>query len=288
MMATTERASLAFGALGGDPWVPEPVRIQRVVRETADTFTLQFDAAKQVRPFAPGQFNMLYLFGVGEVAISISGDPAEAGSLVHTIRAVGTVTTAMRGLKRGDALGIRGPFGNGWPMQEAIGKDVLLVAGGLGIAPLRPALYHLMRHRSEYRAATVLAGARSPSELVYRKQIDRWQRRADLTTRVTVDHAGADWTGAVGVVTALLERVPIDADRTIAMICGPEVMMRFTARALAARGVPGACMFLSLERNMKCALRFCGHCQYRESFLCHDGPVLRFDRIESLLARREI
>jgi NAD(P)H-flavin reductase len=276
------------GEAGRSPWVPEPVRIQRIVRETADTFTLRFDVKERRWGFAPGQFNMLYLFGVGEVAVSISGDPAEPESLVHTIRAVGTVTTAMKAVTRGNALGIRGPYGSGWPLQEATGKDVLVVAGGLGLAPLRPVVYYLLRHRSDFGRVTILIGARSPSDLVYRKEIDRWRRRADLNTRVIVDHAGPDWTGPVGVVTVLLDQIPIDPTKTLAMICGPEVMMRFTARALAARGVSLERMFLSLERNMKCALRFCGHCQYRESFLCHDGPVLRFDRIESLLGAREI
>jgi NAD(P)H-flavin reductase len=268
--------------------VPEPVRILRTVRETADTFTLHFDVKERRWAFAPGQFNMLYLFGVGEVAISISGDPGEPESLVHTIRAVGTVTTAMKAVKRGGALGIRGPYGRGWPVQEAVGQDVLVIAGGLGLAPLRPVVYHLLRQRPQFRNVTILAGARSPADLIYRKEVDRWRRRGDVTADVIVDHAGPDWTGPVGVVTALLDRLPIDGPRTVAMICGPEVMMRFTARTLAARGVPPERMFLSLERNMRCALRFCGHCQYRESFLCQDGPVLRFDRIEGLLGRREI
>jgi NAD(P)H-flavin reductase len=269
-------------------WIPEPVRVRRVHRETADTFTLHFDVKPGGCRFTPGQFNMLYLFGVGEVPISISGDPGEAEALVHTIRAVGTVTTAMKVVKRGSTLGIRGPYGNGWPVEEALGKDVVVVAGGLGIAPLRSLVYHLMRRRSEYGAVTIVVGARSPEDIVYRAEIERWRRRADATVHVAVDHAGPDWTGAVGVVTALLERVPIRADRTIAMTCGPEVMMRFTARALLGHGVPAERIFLSLERNMKCALGFCGHCQYRESFICRDGPVLRLDRIQSLLWQREI
>jgi NAD(P)H-flavin reductase len=269
-------------------WLPEPVRVVRVRPETADTFTLHFDTKPRGCRFTPGQFNMLYLFGVGEVPISISGDPAEPQDLVHTIRAVGTVTTAMKAVKRGGVIGIRGPYGSGWPIQEAVGKDVLLVAGGLGIAPLRPVAYHLMRQRQDYGAVTILVGARSPADLVYRGEVERWRRRADATVHVTVDHAERDWTGPVGVVPALLDRVPIQADRTVAMTCGPEVMMRFVARALLGRGVPAARIFLSLERNMKCALGFCGHCQYREFFLCKDGPVLSLDRIESLLWRREI
>jgi len=269
-------------------WIPEPARVQSVHHETADTFTLHFDVKAGGRRFTPGQFNMVYLFGVGEVPISISGDPGEPDSLVHTIRAVGAVTTAMKSVKRGSTLGIRGPYGNGWPIEEALGKDVVVVAGGLGIAPLRSLVYHLMRRRSDYGALTILVGARSPADIVYRAEIERWRRRAGATILVTVDHAGPDWTGEVGVVTALLDRVPLRAGRTIAMTCGPEVMMRFTARSLVARGVPAERIFLALERNMKCALRFCGHCQYRESFICKDGPVLRLDRIEELLWQREI
>lgn len=269
-------------------WIPEPARVLRVHHETADTFTLHFDVKKKQRRFTPGQFNMVYVFGVGEVPISISGDPDEPEALVHTIRAVGTVTTAMKSLGRGSTLGIRGPYGKGWPIEAARGKDVIVVAGGLGIAPLRSLVYHVMRHRSDYGAITILVGARSPADIVYRAEIERWRRRTDATILVTVDHAGHDWTGEVGVVTALLDRVPIRADRTIAMTCGPEVMMRFTARALAARGVAAERIHLALERNMKCALRFCGHCQYRESFICKDGPVLRLDRIERLLWQREM
>jgi NAD(P)H-flavin reductase len=269
-------------------WIPEPARVLRVYPETADTFTLHFDAKPRGCRFTPGQFNMLYLFGVGEVPISISGDPDEPGALVHTIRAAGTVTTAMKGVKRGSTLGIRGPYGNGWPIEEALGKDVVVVAGGLGIAPLRSLVYHFMRRRSDYGALTILVGARSPADIVYRAELERWRRRADATILITVDNAGHDWTGTVGVVTALLDRVPVRADRTIAMTCGPEVMMRFTTRALLRRGVPADRIFLALERNMKCALRFCGHCQYRETFVCKDGPVLRLDRIEQLLWQREI
>lgn len=270
-----------------DPWVPDPVQIQRVTRETHDTFTLRLDVAKRGFPFAPGQFNMLYLFGVGEVAISISGDSDEPESLIHTIRAVGTVTTAMQRLKRGATLGLRGPYGSGWPVEQAVGKDVLIVAGGLGIAPLRPVIHHLCRHRARFSNVTVLYGARSPSDLVYAKEVARWQRR-DIRVRVTVDHAGHEWSGPVGVVTALLDRTPLDASGTVAMVCGPEVMMRFTVRALVRRGLPRESIFLSLERNMRCALRFCGHCQYGAAFVCKDGPVLRFDRVANLFDKSEI
>jgi NAD(P)H-flavin reductase len=272
-----------------DPRVPEPLPIARITRETADTFTFRFEGAGHRRfPFAPGQFNMLYLFGVGETAISISGDPGRADTLIHTIRAVGTVTKAMQSVKRGTALGIRGPYGNGWPVEQATGGDVLIIAGGLGIAPLRPVVYDVLRRRADFGRVTILVGARSPSDLVYAIELARWCRRRDLTALVTVDHAGPDWTGPVGVVTALLDRVALEASRTVAMICGPEVMMRFAVRALADRGLRDDRIFLSLERNMRCAVGFCGHCQYRESFVCKDGPVLRFDRLKDILGRREI
>jgi len=271
-----------------DPWVPRPTRILRRKQETSDTFTLWLGVGEGGAPFAPGQFNMLYVFGVGEAAISISGDPDVAAPLVHTIRAVGTVTGRMQELKRGATIGVRGPYGNGWPIAEAKGKDVLIVGGGLGIAPLRPVIYFVLRHRSLFGRVTLLFGARSPSALVFRSELEVWRRRTDITTQVIVDHAARDWTGPVGVVPALIDSVPIDASKTIAMVCGPELMMRFTARSLLRRGLSAGDVFVSLERNMKCALGFCGHCQYRETFLCRDGPVVRLDRVESIFDRREV
>jgi NAD(P)H-flavin reductase len=235
---------------------------------------------------------MLYLFGAGEVAISISGDPARGDELVHTVRAVGSVTTPLCTLRRGAQLGVRGPFGAGWPLAEAEGGDVVVVAGGLGLAPLRPAVYHLLRHRERYRRVAILVGARTPEELLYRRELPRW-RKPGVELLVTVDRAGPDWDGHVGVVAALVDDLArawggLDGPATTAMVCGPEVMMRFTARALADRGLVPARTFLSMERNMKCAVGLCGHCQYGPLFICKDGPVLRLDRIAWLLDRREI
>lgn len=273
-----------------DAMVPEPVPIARVTRETGDTFTLGFDlsARPDGLPFAPGQFNMLYVFGVGEVPISISGDPGHSWELFHTVRAVGSVTRAMRALKRGAHLGLRGPFGRGWPMEEARGKDVLVVAGGLGLAPLRPVIYDLLRCRAEFRRVAVLYGARTPRDLLYRRQLERWRGRFDVRVLVTVDRAGPEWHGRTGVVTALFDAMELDAPATIAMICGPEVMMRFTVRELTARGLAEDRMYVSLERNMKCAIGLCGHCQFGPMFVCKDGPVHRFDRVAWLFSRREI
>lgn len=270
--------------LRADPWRPVPTRVLRTKRETADTFTLDLEVSSFV--FEPGQFNMLYVFGVGEVPISISGDRAKPDKLVHTIRAVGTVTKAMKGLKRGAALGLRGPYGSAWPVAAAEGGDLLVLAGGLGLAPLRPVVYHAIRERKRFGRVVLVYGARTPEDLLYREELARWARHIEVA--VTVDRAGPDWTGNVGVGAALIERMTIDPSRTIAMLCGPEVMMRFGARALADRGVPFERMYVSLERNMKCAVGFCGHCQYRATFVCKDGPVVSFDRVASLFERREI
>lgn len=269
---------------------PAPVPIARVTRETRDTFTLRFDMSDRPGglPFLPGQFNMLYVFGVGEVPISISGDPGRPQELIHTIRAVGTVTGAMRALKRGAHLGIRGPFGRGWPLEHAIGQDVLIVAGGLGLAPLRPLIYEGLRRRAEFRRLAILYGARTPADLLYPRELERWRARFDIRVLVTVDRADPEWRGRTGVVTALFDALELDASSTVAMICGPEVMMRFTVRELTARGLAEDRIYVSLERNMKCAVGLCGHCQYGPLFVCRDGPVHRFDRVGWLFFRREI
>ena len=268
------------------PMVPEPVRVLSARRESNDVVTLTLDAAAQPRPFRPGQFNMLYAFGVGEVAISMSGDPASSDVIVHTIRSVGAVTQALSGLKRDGVLGVRGPYGMPWPMDVARGSDLILVAGGLGLAPLRPAVYHVLARRSDYRRVYLLVGARSPSDLLFRAEIESWLRANDITVLVTVDHASTDWKGRVGVVPALLAEVDVTSS-TAAFVCGPEVMMRFCVRELGRRGLADERIYLSMERNMKCAVGFCGHCQLGPSFVCKDGPVLRYDRIRSLFWLKE-
>jgi NAD(P)H-flavin reductase len=268
-----------------DPWRPRPVRVGRRRRETEDTFTLELDAECA---FLPGQFNMLYLLGVGEVPISVSGDPGRPDVLVHTIRAVGTVTEALARVRAGDVVGLRGPYGSAWPIEEAEGRHLVLVAGGLGLAPLRPVVYHVLRHRARFDRITLLYGARSPDVVVFRKEVERWAGRADIDVKVIVDHADPSWSGRVGVVPALIDALPLDPARAVAFLCGPEVMMRFAARALAARAVSADRVWVAMERNMKCAVGLCGRCQYRELFVCKDGPVLRLDRIAPFFERREI
>ncbi len=273
-----------------DPMMPTPFRVQRVRRETSDTFTLELEAlAPAVRAFAPGQFNMVYLFGVGEVPISISGDPSRPEILVHTVRAVGPVTTAICKLKRGDILGVRGPFGSCWPVVEAAGNDIVVITGGVGLAPLRPAIYYVLAHRGEYGRVALLYGARTPGDMLYRKELEAWRGQFDLQVDVTVDAAKPDeWRGNVGVVTTLIPRAHFDPHHVTALVCGPEIMMRFTILELQKRGLRDDQIYISMERNMKCAIGFCGRCQYGPNFICKDGPVFRFDTVKAVFGKREI
>jgi NAD(P)H-flavin reductase len=273
-----------------DPMLPQPYTVRRLSKEMRDTYTLELAPADgpSAPPFAAGQCNMLYVFGVGEVPISISGDPTQPQPLVHTVRAVGAVTRAICSLKRGAVLGVRGPFGSAWPAAAAVGHDVVLVAGGLGLAPLRPVLYHVLAHRQQYGQVVLLYGARMPEELLYRRQLEHWRARFDMEVLVTVDRATEAWQGSVGVVTKLIARAPFDPSETVAMLCGPEVMMRFTIMALQQRGVAEDHIFVSMERNMKCAIGLCGHCQFGPTFVCKDGPVLPYDRIKLWFGTREV
>ncbi|MEJ5171369.1 MAG: FAD/NAD(P)-binding protein [Fimbriimonadales bacterium] len=270
--------------------VPAPYVVERFVRETEDTFSLElesFDPAQELR-FLPGQFNMLYVFGVGEVPISISGDASEPKKLVHTTREVGVVTRAMRSLKPGHTIGVRGPFGTSWPMEAAQGHDVVLVAGGIGLAPLRPALYWILHNRDDYGKVVLLYGTRSPEDILYSKELAKWRSQFDLEVYITVDRATTEWRGNVGVVTKLIGRAPFDPTDTVAMVCGPEIMMRFTVEELVRRGVSTSDIYVSMERNMKCGVGLCGHCQLRGEFVCKDGPVYRYDLIEPLFLEREL
>ncbi len=278
-----------------DPMMPSIWRIKNYRIETADTFTIDLvnehgqDGMTGMH-FQPGQFNMLYLFGAGESAISISGDPRNKDVLTHTVRAVGTVTRALAGMKRGDVIGVRGPFGSPWPVVEAIGNDVLIVAGGIGLAPLRPVIYHLIAEREKYGKVILLYGARSPADILFRQELEKWRGRFDMQVEATVDNArqGQTWHGNAGVVTGLIPRAGFDPSQTTVMICGPELMMRFTITELQKRGIEEDAIFVSMERNMKCAIGLCGHCQLGPEFICKNGPVFRFDRIRDSFRKREI
>ena len=273
-----------------DAMCPSMYRIQRIRKETEDTFTIDLTAVGGTNgpAFKPGQFNMLYIYGVGEVPISISGDPTQPNPLIHTVRAVGAVTKALRRLGVGDTVGIRGPFGAGWPTDKALGKDVVLITGGIGLAPLRPALYQILANRDKYGKVVLLYGTRTPQDILFRQELEQWRARFDLDVEVTVDRADENWRGNVGVVTTLIPRTSFDSSSCIAMICGPEVMMRYTVLALQKRGIPVENIFVSMERNMKCAIGLCGHCQFGPKFICKDGPVFSFDVVRDLFNKREV
>jgi NAD(P)H-flavin reductase len=267
--------------------VPLPYRITRRRVELPDTVTLELaPVGRAIEPYAPGQFTMVYSFGVGEVPISISGE-YRGETLVHTLRAVGAVTRALHAAGEGTVLGIRGPFGAPWGVPAPAGADVLVAAGGIGLAPLRPVIRTLLAQRGRYRRVTVLVGARTPADLLYPDEYDQW-RQAGADVLVTVDRAGASWHGAVGVVTTLLDRIELDPPTLAGYLCGPEPMMRFTAQALLRKGVPAQAVQVSLERNMRCGVAWCGHCQLGPTLLCRDGPVLGYDVAEPLLAIKEL
>ena len=265
--------------------VPVPYRVAARRQETHDSWTLELEPAGggALEPLAPGQFAMIYTFGKGEVPISVSRLPQ-----IHTIRAVGTVSAALCDARPGDVLGVRGPFGTAWPVEAAEGTDVVVLAGGIGLAPLRPAIDHVLAHRERYGNVVVLYGGRSPEELLYTAELERWRGRFDVEVGVTVDQAAAGWRGRVGLVTTLVPGATFDPEHTVALLCGPEVMMRFAAAALIERGVAAEAIHVSLERSMKCAIRLCGHCQLGPEFVCHDGPVFTWDRVEPLLRVREL
>jgi NAD(P)H-flavin reductase len=273
-----------------DVMLPWPCMVKQVAKETPDTFTLTVAREDQggQNPFVPGQFSMLWVFGVGELPISISGDPANRKQLVYTVRSVGKATHALVSQKPGTGIGVRGPFGNGWPVAAARRRDVIIVAGGIGLAPLRPMIYEVLENRSEYGRLVILYGARSPRELLYRKELAAWARQPETQVLVTVDYGGLGWHGHVGVVTTLFRYARLHPTRSLAMVCGPEIMMRFVTRQLEEHGLAEQNIYLSMERNMKCAAGFCGHCQYGRQFICKDGPVFSYATIGLLLDKYEL
>lgn len=271
------------------PMLPHLYRVRENRPLTVDVFELLLSSQNgKPLPFAPGQFNMLYHFGAGEVPISFSGDPADPSHCVHTIRVVGTMTKLLSRLEPGDAIGLRGPYGNGWPTEECKGKDILLVAGGIGMAPLRPVLYQLLANREEGQRIILLYGSRVPKEVLYQEQLTQWQQQSGLELHLTVDGALPGWKGSVGFVTGLISQIDLQPQSTIAFLCGPEIMMRFGLRELVHRGMLPSQIYFSMERNMECAVGFCGHCQLGPEFICKDGPVFRADRLQPWLGKREI
>jgi NAD(P)H-flavin reductase len=275
--------------LARDPMLPRPFQIVGTRLDTRDTVTLALEPVDGV-PLAhrAGQFTMLHAFGVGEVPISICGDPTRPGPLMHTIRDVGAVTHALVTATPGTTIGVRGPFGTGWDVADGRGQDVVVVTGGIGLAPLRPAVLEVVSRRAEYGRVVLLYGARSPEDILFAEDMATWAQDHDIVVEITVDYGPPSWTGRVGLVTALVARAGFDPLHTLALVCGPEVMMRYAAAALVARGVRPERIRLSMERNMKCGIGLCGHCQLRELFLCTDGPVLDYARLAPLMDIREL
>jgi NAD(P)H-flavin reductase len=270
-----------------NPWLTRKVRINDLIDEANGIVTYHLTVADTAGPisyaFAPGQFNMLYLPGVGESAISMSGDSSRHDCWIHTVRVAGNVTKTLAGLAKGETLGLRGPFGTGWPIEELSGNDVVIVAGGLGMAPLRPLIYHVLNHRNDFGCVWLICGARTPEALLYSREFDVW-RKCGIDLQLTVDRAMSGWGGQIGVVTSLIDRLRLPrSSQTHLVACGPEVMMKYAAASGLRLGIAGERTWVSLERNMQCAAGLCGHCQLGPEFICKDGPVLRYDRIRQYL-----
>ena len=288
-MTTTTTDPHTGAGVATDAFLPRSFVVRRHRQDTRDTYTLLLEPVDgEPMAFVPGQFTMMHAFGAGEAPISISGDPARADLLEHTIRDVGAVTHALVHAAQGTVLGIRGPLGTGWDVSSGRGGDVVFVAGGIGLAPLRPAILELCASRADYGRVLLLYGARTPEDILFGDDLRRWGAEHAIDVQVTVDNGQHAWRGRVGLVTQLVARGGFDAANTLALVCGPEVMMRYAAAALAERGVPPSRLRLSMERNMKCGVGLCGHCQLREVFLCVDGPVLTYDVLEPLMARAEL
>ena len=274
---------------GINPYLIHSATIMEKIREAEDidTYRLRFVDAQVRRTyrFAAGQFNMVYLFGVGEVAISIVSDSDHPELLDHTIRVAGRVTKAIAQLKPGDVLGIRGPFGTGWPLDEAQRKDVVIVTGGLGCAPVVGAIEYIFRRRDQFGAVKILHGVKTPHDLLYRERFDAWRRHPDTEVLLTSDQPDKTWRYHVGVVTELFEQVSLDPAKSIVLMCGPEIMMRLGVPILMRRGMSATAIYVSLERHMECGIGLCGHCQLGPYFLCKDGPVMRYDRVAPWLGR---
>lgn len=267
--------------------IPKAYHVKSIAQETADVFSLTLSLKEeQIPSFLPGQFNMLYLFGFGEVPISISGDPTQKEELVHTVRSVGAVTKAMQKLKEGDEIGVRGPFGTHWPLSQK-DCDVLVIAGGVGLAPLRSALFHLTANRDQYKKVTLLYGTRTPQDILYKDEMKKWEELG-IEVHISVDHADTDWYGHVGVITTLISRYLTSPQNTLVLLCGPEVMIKFSLQELMRTEMNERAIHIAMERNMQCAVGFCGHCQYGPYFICKDGPIFSYEQLKSWLPIQEL
>jgi NAD(P)H-flavin reductase len=269
---------------------PVPYRVRSRIAENRDSSTLHLEPVRESLPAPlPGEFMMMYAFGIGEVAISVSGVPTTTDSTItHTIRSVGAVSRALHDARPGDVIGMRGPFGTNWGLAEAVGRDLVIVAGGVGLAPLRPVVHGALADREQYDRVTLIAGARSRDDFLFAEELQSWTERDDIDVHLTVDVPVQGWPGEVGFVTEPLRRLPLRRERTTAFLCGPELMMRNGAVELLRKGMRTCDIRVSLERNMQCGIGWCGHCQLGPLLLCRDGPVVGYDAAEPLLAVKEL
>ena len=272
-----------------DVYLPHPAKIIARTQESSTIFTLKtrfIDQEHHPDTFLPGQFNMLYLYGVGSVAISISSDESDQSCLSHTIRAVGRVTKAMQALQPGDEVGIRGPYGQGWPLKRARTKDILIVTGGLGCAPTVSLINYILARRQQFGVLNILQGVKHSDDFIFKNQYAKWRQHIDTHVYIAADLAGPHWPWGVGYVTDMIQTLTWDPDRTIAMMCGPEMMMHAAIKALVNKGMQEDSIYLSMERNMACGIGHCGHCQYGSLFVCKDGPIFAYPTIKALFCEK--
>jgi NAD(P)H-flavin reductase len=273
-----------------DPHLPRSAIIDQRIQESPTIFTLrmQFEdgGAQRAFEFLPGQFNMVTMFGTGEIPISIVNDPEDNSFFDHTIRVVGRVSRGMSKLQPGDRVGIRGPFGRGWPMQDAVGRDVLLVTGGLGCAPLVSVIRYLMKRRDKFGHIHILQGVKHANDLIWREQYDAWSKEPDVNVLLAADVATKEWHGQQGMVTELIGQLNLRTGRIIAMLCGPELMMMAAIANLRSLGVSDNRLWFSMERNMQCGIGQCGHCQIGPKFVCRDGPVFCYSELADFLGAK--
>ena len=265
-------------------YLPTMARLQKVEQLTAleKLFTVELPDAASLGN-EPGQFVEVSLFGIGEAPISISSSPSRSnGNFELCVRRVGDVTNAMHQMEPGGLLGIRGPFGNPFPVADMKGKDVLFAAGGLGLAPLRSLINEVLDQRGQFGRVIILYGTKHPSEILFQDELAEWAGREDVEFHMTVDRGDEDWTGNVGVITTLFPKITVNPRATVAAICGPPIMYRFVLMELLGKGIPETQIYLSLERRMKCGVGKCGHCQINGLYCCQDGPVFRYADVKGL------
>lgn len=272
-----------------DPYLPHETEVVARIQETPTIFTLRLrftDPRLQKKySFQPGQFNMLYLYGVGEVAISIVSDPENDELYDHAIRIVGRITKGLAQLKQGDYLGVRGPFGYGWPMQKALQKDVIIITGGLGCAPVVSAVNYIVQRRAHYNRIIIMQSVKHSDDLIFRERYEQWQQMPNTEVYLAADKAAKDWPWQIGRVTDMIQNLKLNAANTVAMLCGPEIMMQVTAQELIKKQLAEENIYLSMERNMACAIGHCGHCQFGGLFICKNGPVLAYSALKELLGK---